>query len=230
MSLVLERALEQPVEQVRPMRAPSQYSPAWATLLVALDALVFAGSATASAFIVFHRVDTLFVPRDGVFWATAAFIGIWLLIFARVGLYRRSFALSVKDEFYFIAAALSMGVVPLLAFFTLWPAVSTSRLHILLTLAMLVRGRIGRAHGGACRAQRRHPQPAAPGRDRRSRIAHRHRHGVAQSRRRLASVAPRGGHDLDSTLSPVDLSVDPRCRWHRVVRTRESVGRRSRSS
>jgi exopolysaccharide biosynthesis polyprenyl glycosylphosphotransferase len=208
MSLVLERALEQPVEQVRPMRVPSQYSPAWAALLVALDLLVFAGSAAAAALIVFHRVDTLFAPRDGVFWATAAFIGIWVLIFARVGLYRRSFALSVKDEFYFIAAALSMGVVPLLAFFTLWPSVSTSRLHILLTLAISfvavsgVRTAARAVRGVAIRNRPR--RVAIVGRG--SRID-----TVTESLNLVegSQVLRLEVDDLDSTLSPVDLSVDP---------------------
>src|SRR5580704_4471128 len=208
MSLVLERALEQPVEQVRPMRVPSQYSPAWAALLVVLDLLVFAGSATAAALLVFHRVDTLFVPRDGVFWATAAFIGIWVLIFARVGLYRRSYALSVKDEFYFIAAALSMGVVPLLAFFTLWPAVSTSRLHILIALAISFV-----AVSGVRTAARAVRSVAIRNRPRRVAIVGRGSRidTVTESLNLVegSQVLRLEVDDLDSTLSPVDLGVDP---------------------
>jgi exopolysaccharide biosynthesis polyprenyl glycosylphosphotransferase len=135
MSVVIERALDQPLAQARPIRVPSQYTPAWAALLVSLDLLVFALSAAVAAIIVFHRVDALW-SREGVLLSTGAYICIWLWVFARVGLYRRSFALSVKDEFYFIAAALSLGVIPSLTVFTLWPAVSTSRLHILVTLAI----------------------------------------------------------------------------------------------
>src|SRR5271166_5777434 len=108
MSVVLERVLDQPPQQARPIRVPSEYSPAWAALLLGLDVVVFAFSASVAAIVVFHRID-IFSRREGVLVSTIVCIAIWLLIFARMGLYRRSFALSVKDEFYFIAAALSIG-------------------------------------------------------------------------------------------------------------------------
>jgi len=134
MSAVVARA-DRPFEQAKPIRPPSVYSPSWAALLVGLDVIVFAASAYVASFVVFSRPHAV-LDRQGVFWSSVAFIGLWLIIFERFGLYRRSLALSVKDEFYFIAAALIVGVIPQLTVFTLWPGVSTSRLHILVTFAV----------------------------------------------------------------------------------------------
>jgi len=207
MSLVLERALDQPPVQARPIRVPSQYTPAWAALLVSLDLIVFTASAAIAAVIVFHRVDALWA-RGGVLLSTGAYIAIWLLVFVRMGLYRRSFALSVKDEFYFIAAALSLGVIPSLTVFTLWPAVSTSRLHILVTLAISFAAVSGVRTGA--RALR-----AVAIRNRPRRVA------VVGSASRIDTVTEslnlvEGSHvlrleigDIESTLVPVDLSADP---------------------
>src|SRR5215470_2883458 len=207
MSLVLERALDQPLQQAKPIRAPSQYSPAWAATLVSLDLLVFAGSATLAALIVFHRVDALW-SRESVLVSTGAYILIWLLVFARVGLYRRSFALSIKDEFYFIAAALSIGVIPSLTVFTLWPVISTSRLHIIVTLAISFLA--VSAVRTAARAAR-----AVAIRNRPRRVA------VVGSPQRVdtvtdalnlvegSSVLRLDVGDVDSTISPVDLTADP---------------------
>jgi len=135
MSAVLQHAADRPFAPAKPIRPPSVYSRSWAALLIALDVIVFAASGYIAAIVVFGRAD-VFAHRPGVFWSSVAFIGLWLLIFARFGLYRRSLALSVKDEFYFIAAALIMGVIPQLTLFTLWPGISTSRLHIVLALAI----------------------------------------------------------------------------------------------
>ncbi len=61
-----------------------------------------------------------------------------LLIFERLGLYRQSFALSVRDEFYNVSAAIAIGALPLLVFFTFVPTISSSRLIILVSLALSI--------------------------------------------------------------------------------------------
>jgi exopolysaccharide biosynthesis polyprenyl glycosylphosphotransferase len=207
MSLALERALDQPLQQAKPIRVPSQYSPAWAATLVSLDLLVFAGSATIATLIVFHRVDVLW-SRESVLVSTGAYILIWLLVFARVGLYRRSFALSVKDEFYFIAAALSIGVIPSLTVFTLWPVISTSRLHIIITLAIsFVAVSAVRTAARAVRAIaiRNRPRRVAV-------IGSPHRIDMVSDALNLvdgSAVLRLDVGDVDSTIAPVDLSADP---------------------
>jgi exopolysaccharide biosynthesis polyprenyl glycosylphosphotransferase len=207
MSLVLERALDQPLTQAKPIRVPSQYTPAWAALLVSLDLVVFAASAALAAIVVFHHVNALWT-REGVLFSTGAYMAIWIWVFSRVGLYRRSFALSVKDEFYFIAAALSLGVIPLLTVFTLWPAVSTSRLHILVTLAIsfvavsAVRTGARAIRGATIRNRPRRVAVVGSG----SRIDI-----VTESLNLVegSEVLRLEVDDLDTTLSPVNLSTDP---------------------
>lgn len=93
-------------------------------------------SAYAAAALVFHQGVDGDLRRVAL--SAIIVITIWLLIFARVGLYRRSFAFSVKDEFYYTVAALSLGVLPQMTLFTLAPSISTSRLHLLLTLALSI--------------------------------------------------------------------------------------------
>jgi exopolysaccharide biosynthesis polyprenyl glycosylphosphotransferase len=65
---------------------------------------------------------------------TTITIGVWFLLFHRLGLYRRSFALSMRDELYYTITALCLGVVPLLTAFTLIPSISSSRIVILFSL------------------------------------------------------------------------------------------------
>lgn len=112
-----------------PQSRPAQFSLGWSALLVALDLLMFAFSAYAAISLVRHAWHPVVLSPTSL-----VFIGIWLVIFLLVGLYKQSFALSVKDEFYYTVAALVVGTVPLLVLFTLVPAISTSRLILVLSL------------------------------------------------------------------------------------------------
>jgi len=76
--------------------------------------------------------------EGGVFISSLIDIVIWFAIFARVGLYHRSFALSVRDEIYVTIGALCLGIAPQLILFTLVPAISTSRLVLILSLLFSV--------------------------------------------------------------------------------------------
>jgi exopolysaccharide biosynthesis polyprenyl glycosylphosphotransferase len=70
--------------------------------------------------------------------SAAVIVAFQMLMFERLGLYRRSLALSIRDEFYYTTAALVIGATPLLAFFTLMPKLSSSRLIILVSLALSI--------------------------------------------------------------------------------------------
>jgi exopolysaccharide biosynthesis polyprenyl glycosylphosphotransferase len=54
-----------------------------------------------------------------------------IVLFSVIGLYRKSFALSIKDELYYTVLALSIGFSPLLILFTILPGLSTSRAALL---------------------------------------------------------------------------------------------------
>ena len=100
--------------------------------------------------------------------ASIIFVCIWLLVFERFGMYRRSFALSVKDEFYYTVAALLLGALPQLAVYTAFPQIPVSRLGLLLSVGfavVAVGGARALAHGlrNAVKAQR--PRRIAAGLD-----------------------------------------------------------------
>jgi exopolysaccharide biosynthesis polyprenyl glycosylphosphotransferase len=88
----------------------------------------------------------------------------WLFFFYRWGLYRRSFAISIKDEFYYTVTALGLGVAPILFLFTVVPTIASSRREILLSLVFAIATvGVGRAiaHGLHDRVERRNPRRIA---------------------------------------------------------------------
>jgi len=113
--------------------APVRFSRRWAFVLLAIDGAMLA-LACALATYVAQRVFHATVPDRNAITAAACVV-VWLLLFHRVGLYRSSFALAPRDEFYCAIAALVLGATPLLLLFTIVPAISSSRLVVLLSLA-----------------------------------------------------------------------------------------------
>lgn len=67
-------------------------------------------------------------------------IGLWIVIFARLGMYKPSSALSARDEVYYTVAALAIGITPELLLFTIVPELSTSRLLLVVAAACAVLG------------------------------------------------------------------------------------------
>ncbi|GAC1574714.1 MAG: undecaprenyl-phosphate glucose phosphotransferase [Candidatus Elarobacter sp.] len=92
------------------------------------------------------------------------FVVIWMLLFARIGLYRISFAMTVRDEIYIVATALFVGIVPQLALLTVVPALSGSRLVLVLSALLatvFVGGGRALLHAGRNRAIARRPRRVA---------------------------------------------------------------------
>ncbi len=133
-----DHALQLSAPSVRAQRAPVEYTRGWAILLVSLDITMF----LLSSFVAYSTVGERHMNFHGffhVFWrSSVVYIVIWLVIFERLGLYRRSFALSVKDEFYYTVVALILGITPQLVLGTLMPALSTSRLALLVSLGAAI--------------------------------------------------------------------------------------------
>ena len=186
--------------------APVLYSRNWALALVVFDITMFLLSAyLAGGIVEQHWASSAFF--DDLAHSSVYFILIWLLIFERVGLYRRSFALSVKDEFYYTIAALVLGVLPQLVLFTIYPSIRESRLMVLLSVALAV------ALVGGSRALM-HAARNAIARTRPRRIA------IVGTGDRIAAVAEALNivdgtqvlrlevQNVDSTISAMDLSTD----------------------
>ena len=101
--------------------------------MIVLDVAMLALANAAAAYVVQRMTGgALDPPRVGT--TAAICITSWILLFYRFGLYRRTFAFSIRDELYCTATALAAGALPLLAAFTIVPAISSSRIVVLLTI------------------------------------------------------------------------------------------------
>ena len=132
----LETNADLAFENARPQHKPARYTTRWAFALSCSDLIAFA----SSAFVGIEVVDHLhsFKGAHHYLISAALIILLQLLLFERLSLYRRTLASSVRDELYYTTAALVIGALPLLILFTLVPALSTSRIVILATLAISI--------------------------------------------------------------------------------------------
>jgi exopolysaccharide biosynthesis polyprenyl glycosylphosphotransferase len=159
MSAVVDSTLGQTLTPAKPKRSPVPYTLGWVLALVVGDLAMFVVAAALAAHLVFPARG--FRDSSPVIASTITVILIWFAIFARVGLYHRSFALSVRDEFYVTVGALCLGVAPQLILFTIVPTISTSRLVLLLSLVFsvaFVGGSRALAHAMRDAVSRRRPR------------------------------------------------------------------------
>lgn len=109
----------------------------WTACLVLGDLLMFlAASLAATQFVQSHWNADVNVEHVKI--STEIYAAIWLAIFWKLGLYSRSFALSVRDEFYFTIAALCVGAAPLFLAFSIIPSISTSRATLFSSLVLSI--------------------------------------------------------------------------------------------
>jgi exopolysaccharide biosynthesis polyprenyl glycosylphosphotransferase len=112
------------------------YSSKWATALLCVDVTLFIASAFLANVLAQHIWQT--PPFGKQITGAIIIISLWILLFKTLGLYQRTYAFRMKDELYYTFAALSLGVMPQLIVFTIVPAISTSRVGALLTLAFSI--------------------------------------------------------------------------------------------
>lgn len=139
------------------------YSWGWIAWLVVLDSLAFLLSAyLAGGFV--DRTWSLVHFRSRLVSSSFVFISLWMASFWCLGLYRRSLALSMRDEYYYTIVALIVGVIPQLVLFTLMSSLSTSRLVLITSLlcaVVLVGGIRSVLHGVRAASTRHTPRKIA---------------------------------------------------------------------
>jgi len=148
---------------VRAQRPAAADTSGWKLALVVLDISmlllsVYVAGGTVEGRWGFERFEF------ELFHYSIVLIAIWLIIFNLVGLYKRSFALSVKDELYYTVLALIIGVLPQFTVFTLFPSISTSRLLLVASLGfalVAVGGARAVAHSVRNSVDRRRPRRIA---------------------------------------------------------------------
>ncbi|MGB8908643.1 MAG: sugar transferase [Candidatus Cybelea sp.] len=128
---IIERPAQLKKTNVR--HVPKAFPIRWTILLMATDVVLFVAASALGALFGFHHWNS---PRilGHLLVANALYVALWVLIFDRLGLYRRTFALSMKDELYYTVAALILGTIPQLVLFTIYPEISTSRIALLYAL------------------------------------------------------------------------------------------------
>lgn len=108
-------------------------------VLLAADVLAFFASFYVAMALVDRNWD-LHNFKALIFGSAWLSIGLWIVIFARLGMYKPSAALSARDEIYYTIAALAIGITPELLLFTIVPDLSTSRLLLVVAAACAVLG------------------------------------------------------------------------------------------
>jgi exopolysaccharide biosynthesis polyprenyl glycosylphosphotransferase len=114
-------------------RAPEAYPAGWTFVLLVTDVALFILASVLGALIGFHHWESARIVRH-LLIAEVLFVALWVLVFHWLGLYRRTYALTRKDELYYTIAALSLGSIPQLVLFTIFPEISTSRIALLFAL------------------------------------------------------------------------------------------------
>ncbi len=94
-----------------PKRRLKIFGRPWIALLVLSDVTMFLVAAFISVEII---TSWRYHPslNASITVSTVIYAAFWLLIFERLGLYRRSYAMSGRDELYATAAALALGALP----------------------------------------------------------------------------------------------------------------------
>jgi exopolysaccharide biosynthesis polyprenyl glycosylphosphotransferase len=113
------------------------FSRAWVWSLVVSDVVLFlAATYLASVFVKHYWSNSLVMRHVTVPAGLTAVLAV--VVFWQLGLYRRSFAMSVRDEFYHAVAALALASAPVLVVFSLFPGISTSRVVAILSVCFAI--------------------------------------------------------------------------------------------
>jgi len=121
--------------RLSPRPQPAHFGRYWGLVLFASDVLVTYVAAMVAA--TFTRTPlALLGKHDGTAQAVLFGVLLWLMLFERIGMYRRTFSVNARDEVYAALAASTMGVLPTLAIFLLLPSLLPFR-HLLVATTLL---------------------------------------------------------------------------------------------
>jgi exopolysaccharide biosynthesis polyprenyl glycosylphosphotransferase len=112
------------------------FEPNKALFLLLSDLVMLAVASVAAVWFVTYANHTLAygsVLESAIIWTASS---IWM--FAALGLYRISYALHFRDEWYYVIMGLTIGIAPLLLLFTAVPALSSSRLVLAVSFGLSV--------------------------------------------------------------------------------------------
>jgi exopolysaccharide biosynthesis polyprenyl glycosylphosphotransferase len=119
--------------KARPL--PARYGAAWSLILLLGD-LLFFGLAALGAQAVTHQAFGDMLAAPGTVQTVLFGVAMWVVLFERVGMYKRTFSVNARDEVYACVAASALALLPALAVVFLVPALGGFR-HLLLTTLLL---------------------------------------------------------------------------------------------
>ena len=120
---------------------PSRFGTRWSAVLFAGDVASLAVASLAAELIVHQRFADVAASPGALQTALFATL-LWLMLFERIGMYRRSFSTTARDEVYAALAASGMAMLPALLIFMLVPALAPFR-HLLLVALLLTAVGVG---------------------------------------------------------------------------------------
>lgn len=121
--------------KLTPRPRPARFGRFWGlTLFISDLAVTYVAAALAAAFTATPL--TILVGRPLALQAAVFGILLWIMLFERIGMYRRSFSVTARDEVYAALAASTIAVMPTLAIFLLFPSLVPYR-HLLVSTTLL---------------------------------------------------------------------------------------------
>ncbi len=111
---------------IRSRPLPGRYSPSLSLLLLGSDATMLALSLVAMLAIS-HTAFTTIAQDSGATSPMLLGAGLWIWLFYRMGMYRRTFAMAARDEVYASIAAGLLAAFPALTIALLTPALTPFR-------------------------------------------------------------------------------------------------------
>jgi exopolysaccharide biosynthesis polyprenyl glycosylphosphotransferase len=122
---------------LKPRPRPARYGAAWSVIMLGAD-LIGAAGAVACAQTITHESIRDLAGVPGALEAVAFGVLFWILLFERIGMYRRSFSSQAHDDVYASLAASALSMIPALAIFLcdplLWPFRHTLVLALFLSV------------------------------------------------------------------------------------------------
>ncbi len=131
----LETMLGSVAPAVRPRPLPARYGREWSLLLFIGDLVVVVVALGIAQLVTDHRIATLLARENAIPGLLFAVV-LWLMLFERIGMYRRTFSTNARDEVYASLAASVMAMAPSLLIFLVLPALAPSR-HLLVVATLI---------------------------------------------------------------------------------------------
>lgn len=120
---------------LKPRPKPARFGARWSFFLFALDLGAVFLAVFAARFITHQDLSGLTAVPEAL--QTVVFAGLlWVLVFERIGMYRRSFSLTARDEVYASLAASALSVAPAFAIFLFDPVLRPYREALLVSVLM----------------------------------------------------------------------------------------------